>query len=171
MIMKLCPKCNTAHEKSGTYCCRSCANSRVFTADAVEKKRKANVDFYSSMTAQQRQDFHKEKTLKYDFDAHQKKVQAANLKNSWSRPYEEMHHGALRKRLLHERNNTCEECGCGNIYNGKPLSLELEHIDGNSLNNQIENLKILCPNCHSQTSTFRGRNVRLRNLAKQNIPS
>ena len=168
--MKICPKCNTAHEKSGTYCCRSCANSRVFTAESVEKKRRANLDFYSSMTAQQRKDLHKEKTLKYDFDAHQKKVQAANLKNSWSRPYEEMHHGALRKRLLHERNYTCEECGCGNTYNEKPLSLELEHVDGNSLNNRIENLKILCPNCHSQTPTFRGRNVKLRNLAKQNIP-
>ncbi len=170
MIMKTCPKCNTAHEKSGTYCCRSCANSRVFTAESVEKKRRANLDFYSSMTAQQRKDLHKEKTLKYDFDAHQKKVQTANLKNSWSRPYEEMHHGALRKRLLYERNYTCEECGCGNTYNEKPLSLELEHVDGNSLNNRIENLKILCPNCHSQTPTFRGRNVKLRNLAKQNIP-
>ena len=171
MIMKICPKCNTAHEKDGTYCCRSCANSRTFTTESKEKKRKSNLEFYSKLSSEERKDFYQEKTLKYDFDAHQKTVQAANLKNSRSRPYEEMCHGALRKRLLHERNYTCEECGIGNEHNGKPLSLELEHVDGNSLNNRIENLKILCPNCHSQTPTFRGRNVKLRNLAKRNIPS
>ena len=37
--MKVCPKCNTEHEKSGKYCCRSCANSRVFSDSALEKKR------------------------------------------------------------------------------------------------------------------------------------
>jgi len=167
--MKVCPKCNTEHEKSGKYCCRSCANSRVFSDVAIEKKRNKSLNFWSQFDEAGRKQQHKEKMLKYDFVAHQKKVQEANLKTSWDRPYEEMHHGALRKRLLHERNYTCEECRCGNEYNGKPLSLELEHIDGNKLNNKIENLKILCPNCHSQTPTFRGRNVRLRNLAKRNI--
>lgn len=41
---------------------------------------------------------------------------------------------------------------------GAPLSLELDHIDGDKFNNTLENLRILCPNCHSQTSTFRGKN-------------
>jgi 5-methylcytosine-specific restriction endonuclease McrA len=168
--MKLCLKCETPHEKSGKYCCRSCANSRVFSETAIEKKRSKSKEFWSQFDVAGRKAHHKEKMLKYDFDEHQRKVQEANLKNSWDRPYEEMQHGSLRKRLLHERNNTCEECGCKGEYNGKPLSLELEHVDGNRNNNKIENLKILCPNCHSQTPTFRGRNVRLRNLAKRNIP-
>jgi len=168
--MKLCLRCETPHEKSGKYCCRSCANSRVFSETAIEKKRVKSLEFWSQFDEQGRKDHNKEKMLKYDFVAHQKKVQETNLKTSWNRPYESMHHSALRKRILHERNNTCEECGCKGEYNGKPLSLELEHVDGNSKNNKIENLKILCPNCHSQTPTFRGRNVRLRNLAKRNIP-
>ena len=166
--MKICPKCNTEHSLTGVFCGRKCSNSRVFSAEAIEKKRIKSSNFWAQFSPEGRKEFNKEKMAKYDFVGHQKKVQEANLKTSHSRPYEEMHHGSLRKRLLQERNNTCEECGVGNEYNGKPLSLELEHIDGNSKNNKIENLKILCPNCHSQTPTFRGRNVKLRNLAKKN---
>lgn len=43
---------------------------------------------------------------------------------------------------------------------GKPLSLHLDHIDGDRLNNTIENLRLLCPNCHSQTPTYCGRNIK-----------
>ena len=168
--MKICLKCNKEHNLNGKFCSRSCANSRVFSADAIEKKKNKSLEFWAQFNSAERKEFHKEKMLKYDFDIHQKKVQEANLKTSWSRPYEEMRQGALRKRLLHERNYICEECGISNSYNGKPLSLELDHIDGNNKNNKIENLKILCPNCHSQTPTFRGRNIKLKNLAKRNIP-
>ena len=48
----------------------------------------------------------------------------------------------------------CESCGIGDEWNGKPLVLQLDHQDGNPENNMLENLKILCPNCHSQTPTF-----------------
>lgn len=51
----------------------------------------------------------------------------------------------------------CFECGITK-WNNKPIVLELEHIDGNRNNNKKENLKLLCPNCHSQTSTFRKNN-------------
>lgn len=60
----------------------------------------------------------------------------------------------LREDLLSYR---CE-CGQGPTWNGKPLTLQLDHIDGNPKNNMITNLRFLCPNCHSQTSTFTGRN-------------
>lgn len=52
----------------------------------------------------------------------------------------------------------CSECGCEDEWRGKILSLELEHIDGNRNNNKKENLKWLCPNCHSQTLTYRKNN-------------
>lgn len=52
----------------------------------------------------------------------------------------------------------CYECGVGQYYNGKPLTLHCDHIDGNSDNNTLDNLRLLCPNCHSQTETYCGRN-------------
>ena len=52
----------------------------------------------------------------------------------------------------------CSECGAGSVWRNKPLSLELDHLDGNDHNNVPSNLRYLCPNCHSQTPTFRGKN-------------
>lgn len=60
-----------------------------------------------------------------------------------------------RRRILEEQNNNCL-CGIHN-WNDKNLVLELDHIDGDKKNNKRENLRMLCPNCHSQTPTFRRR--------------
>lgn len=59
-----------------------------------------------------------------------------------------------------ERGLLKEVCTICNItqWNNKPLVLELDHINGLTSDNRIENLRLLCPNCHSQTPTFRGRN-------------
>jgi 5-methylcytosine-specific restriction endonuclease McrA len=168
--LKTCPKCGSEHEKSGSYCCRSCANSRIFTAETNEKKRKSGLEFYSNFTPEERKELQAQKDTKFDAYDRQLRVQQKNLETSWSRPYEEMHHGSLRKRLLHEKNHVCEACGTGNIYNGLPLSLELDHIDGNNKNNKIENLRILCPNCHSQTPTHRAKNIKYKRLLKETIP-
>ena len=67
----------------------------------------------------------------------------------------------LRLRLINEglKQSICEICNLSE-WNGKPIPLELHHCDGNNKNNELSNLQILCPNCHAQTETYRGKNQR-----------
>lgn len=66
--------------------------------------------------------------------------------------------GTLRRYLTEVRGYLCSECKVGETYNGKPLTLQVDHIDGNSDNNFPDNIRLLCPNCHSQTPTWVSRN-------------
>jgi hypothetical protein len=68
----------------------------------------------------------------------------------------------LKHRLLQERvlENRCNICGLFPTWNEKPLSLQLDHINGVSNDNRLENLQIVCPNCHSQTETYAGKRLR-----------
>ena len=67
----------------------------------------------------------------------------------------------LRPRLLAEGllKNECYECKLGPRWNGKELSLQLDHMNGIHSDNRIENLRILCPNCHTQTNNFGSKNA------------
>lgn len=71
-------------------------------------------------------------------------------------------HG-LKLRLIKEGllNEICSQCNLGPDWNGNKLSLQLDHINGNRCDDRIENLRILCPNCHSQTNTF-GTKIRAK---------
>ncbi|EDY44415.2 HNH endonuclease signature motif containing protein [Streptomyces sp. SPB074] len=67
----------------------------------------------------------------------------------------------LKRALLATgRAEVCADCGIGPEWLGEPLRLEVDHIDGDWRDNRAENLRYLCPNCHSQTVTFAGRVVR-----------
>lgn len=59
-----------------------------------------------------------------------------------------------KKRLLLERGHQCQKCN-NSFWNEIPITIELEHIDGDVTNNKDDNLLLLCPNCHSQTKTWR----------------
>ena len=63
----------------------------------------------------------------------------------------------LLDKLKLKNINKCENCGLTE-WQDKPIICELHHINGDSTDNRIENLQILCPNCHSQTDNFRSRN-------------
>jgi uncharacterized protein YhdP len=65
----------------------------------------------------------------------------------------------LKNRLISERikENKCEVCGIFE-WNNRPLIMQLDHIDGNSHNHLLENLRLICPNCHAQSETYCGKN-------------
>ena len=67
----------------------------------------------------------------------------------------------LRKRLIDEgvKEAKCEVCGIS-TWMGSDVSLELHHMDGNRNNHLLKNLQIVCPNCHSQTHSYRGKNIK-----------
>ena len=82
----------------------------------------------------------------------------------------------IRRRLILEgvKENKCELCGIDN-WRGEEIICELHHINGDRSDNRLENLIMLCPNCHSQTSNFRGKNsktdLQCLEISKQTVES
>ncbi|SEN60810.1 HNH endonuclease [Actinacidiphila rubida] len=68
---------------------------------------------------------------------------------------------ALRRALLRSGvADRCALCGTGPEWNGRPLRLQVDHISGDWWDNRPDNLRLLCPNCHAVTDTYRGRRRR-----------
>lgn len=69
-----------------------------------------------------------------------------------------------RKRLVASGlKDECQICGLGATWNDRPIVLQVDHIDGDRFNNVVGNLRILCPNCHSQTETYSNNGRSKRN--------
>lgn len=97
------------------------------------------------------------------------RLEISNLKSGIKNPIEvylvdnrpETNRVVLKERLLKEGllEDKCSRCGIID-WNDEPISLQIHHKNGKGKDNRLENLCILCPNCHSQTETFAGRNSR-----------
>ena len=148
--MKYCPKCQIQHTKNGIFCSRSCANSRIFSDESKLKKSLA----LKGKPAKRPSNFDLEKWK-------------TKTKESWDKKYaltafDDLGFDNKRRRVFEEQNHCCNRCSISEWFN-KKISLELEHKDGNNQNNARENLEGLCPNCHSITDTWRGRNKSSKN--------
>jgi Zn finger protein HypA/HybF involved in hydrogenase expression len=150
--MKQCPKCKTEHSKPGTFCSRTCANSRDFSEESRLKKSIANKGKTSN----------KEKLSPEAYEVWCRKIKETKLRQYLATPFENLGVENKRRRVFEEQNYCCNKCGI-NEWQGFKITLELEHKDGNNQNNSRENLEGLCPNCHSITDTWRGRNKPSRN--------
>lgn len=106
------------------------------------------------------------KNTKYCSNKCQKEYQYKEYINKWKNNKKNGMRGEyqissyIKKYLFQKYNYRCARCGWGkiNIYTNK-IPLEIEHIDGNYKNNCENNLILLCPNCHSLTSTYKGANL------------
>ena len=149
--MKVCPKCNSTHDKPGTYCCRSCANSRVWGQEQRDKKAETLKAVYATKDPS----FFSERAFR-GAKLRSEKSKQKLLETSFSN----LGHEGRRRRILIEQDYKCKRCGLFE-WLGATITLELDHIDGNNKNNDRSNLECLCPNCHAQTPTWRGRNRKL----------
>lgn len=70
----------------------------------------------------------------------------------------------IKRRIINDGvlKKMCGICALNDEWNGKPLVLVLDHINGDSTDYRLSNLRLLCPNCNSQTETFSGRNARVK---------
>ena len=66
---------------------------------------------------------------------------------------------SIKPHIIQLRGHKCEHCTNTHWLN-KPIPLELHHINGDSTSNELDNLMLLCPNCHAFTDTYRGKNIK-----------
>lgn len=148
--MKVCPKCGTQHDKSGIYCSRKCANSRSFSAESNKKRSDTVKKYWSTLSEEDRE---KKNEIYKELGYNSAKKHAENV---MTQDWLVLGIQGKRLRVILEQDGKCNKCGITH-WNGERITLEYEHIDGNNENNSRENVEALCPNCHSQTKTWRGR--------------
>lgn len=143
--MSDCEHCSAEHDKSygsGRFCGVRCA--RAFSTASRRKEISERV----------------KETLRHRFNSEDReraqvtrRTQRENRLKSW----DTMPQRHRREQVMADQDGKCLHCNL-NSWLGKALKLELDHIDGQNKNNSRDNLRFLCPNCHSQTDTFRNLN-------------
>lgn len=132
---------------NGDFCSKSC--SRKFSHTFINKEKLSEkMKKISQLNPLSKEEI--EKRVK----TFNNTIKERLMNTNWSSLSEEQ----VKKRLFFEQEGKCNKCG-NSEWLGQQISLELEHKDGNHNNNSRDNVELLCPNCHSQTDTYRGRNV------------
>lgn len=132
------------------FCSRTCANSRMRT-DEVRKKISTGVKKHYEENG-----IPPSKPMS---DLTKKKISNTKRAALLEKSFEELGINGKRSRILLEQNQKCNRCGIDE-WQGESITLELDHKDGDKKNESRNNLECLCPNCHSLTPTWRGRNIK-----------
>jgi hypothetical protein len=158
MICENCSKNHNGSYGSGRFCSIKCArsfstkNKRHEINKKVSEKLKGRVgtNNWTKETLKKVRKKYKQKSEKYMMET----------------LFEELGWGLKRKRIIKEQNNCCNKCGIGSWLDS-PIVLEIDHINGNNTDDRRDNLEGLCPNCHSITESWRGRNKPSKHIKKK----
>ena len=152
------------------FCSIICANKgRIMSDETKEKIRQKNKMWAKNLKDNEPIKYiqYREKLRASGLHAH--KDHAEKIKAIYdAKPWEQLGKDGKRRRVLDEQKHCCNVCGLSE-WQGKKLSLELEHKDGNHMNDTRDNLEGLCPNCHSLTDTWRGKNKSQKGLISDEI--
>ena len=152
-------KCNKEHDGSfgsGRFCSRSCANSRTHTEETRKRisvslggDGKINKDDTKCEWCDKKLGRHQQKycSLFCSYE-HKKEKTDKRIEGQVDKP------DRLKEYIIKNEGEVCKKCGQLPKWKGKILVLQLDHINGDSDNNYPSNLRLLCPNCHTQTDTW-----------------
>jgi len=149
----ICENCGKEHDgsyKSKRFCSRYCLKVYPTKSKRDEINKKVSNKLKGKFLFN-----------KNDFSLiHQKSVETKKInfqKKTKETEWNNLSQSSKRRILLEEQQNCCKICKI-NLWNNKPIKLHLDHIDGNRYNEIKANLRLVCPNCHSQTETYCGKN-------------
>ena len=151
-----------------TYCSISCAAlHRVSIQGMVKPKRVRKIEYSSCIGCGKDIQLRGATPRKYCSN----KCQQLHIWKTVERPKVEIGEGSAvtcKRYLIETRGEFCFECGIGAEWNKNPLTLQLDHIDGNSDNGSVKNIRLLCPNCHTQTPTHGSKGGTKKKNTKRN---
>lgn len=153
-----CVNCNKL-TNNPKFCCRSC--SVTFTNKTHPKRKKETLP-NAKCSFCNKSYLSRSKNLKIKLCSKEcsKKYKIFLIEKSGSFTGWWNNNKSIRKYLIEKHGNYCSICHqSGDSWNGKPITLIVDHIDGKADNWSINNIRLVCPNCDSQLPTFKGRNI------------
>jgi len=159
--MKTCENCLEEHDGeygSGRFCNTIC--SHAYSSKCNKDQKNKNIS--KALKKKKRHSFQhlpietRRKMTKAAIASQKKRKEELYKNGKW----DELPLSYKRRRVFEEQDGKCAICKIDE-WQGKPLTLHFDHIDGNSKNDSRENVRFVCPNCHSQTETYCGKKQKL----------
>jgi hypothetical protein len=157
-----CDKIAKHQMKNGKWCCsvsyHKCEFIRNKNSDGLKKSYESGK---SEITPPKNNNWSSGKTFLTD-----DRIKSIFNKEEVFIENSKVRRGRIKELIIKENliEYKCDGCGNCGEWMGKKIVLDLDHINGVNNDNRLENLRFLCPNCHSQTSTYKGRNVKNKNI-------
>lgn len=162
--MNICKKCGISFIPSKgliQFCSLRCRNSRQFSEDTKQLKADKATLHFNSLPNEQKE------AIKLRLAGLREKRQPV-IERLFNSDFETLSWESKRSRIIVEQKFCCNKCGLDSWLD-KPIVIEIDHIDGDNKNNSRSNLEGLCPNCHSQTPTWRGKHINNKSIKTERL--